>query len=126
MLNVQKDQYFQDLLEDELNNKTAEKFASLRDRRNRLLLESDWSQILYAEATETEVALYGHKDLQIKDFISRKWAEYRQDLRDLPSNTSDPNNVEWPIEPYLTGFESDADLEMIGVTATGDTIVQRK
>jgi len=110
------------LTQDELNNKTAEKFASLRERRNKLLVQSDWSQILYAEATDTEVAIYGHKDSLIKDFIAREWAEYRQQLRDLPSNTTDPDNVEWPSPPFLTGFESEADLEFLGVTATGDAI----
>jgi len=111
-----------DLTQDELDKKEAEKFKSLRERRNKLLVQSDWSQILYAEATDTEVAIYGHKDSLIKDFIAREWAEYRQQLRDLPSNTADPNNVEWPAPPFLTGFELEADLEFLGVTATGDAI----
>ena len=111
-----------DLTQDELDKKEAEKFKNLRDKRDRLLRESDWSQLLYAEATETEVAVYGHKDNQIKDFIARQWAEYRQQLRDLPGNTADPKNVEWPNQPGLTGFELEADLELLGVTATGDAI----
>jgi hypothetical protein len=112
-----------DLTQRELDLKKAEKFSNLRDRRNKLLLESDWSQLLYAEATETEAATYGYKGHLIKDFIAREWAEYRQELRDLPGNTADPNKVEWPNPPFLTGFEADADLELMGVTATGDTIV---
>ena len=111
-----------DLTQDELDKKEAEKFKSLRDRRDKLLQESDWSQLLYAEATDTEVAIYGNKDRQIKDFIARQWAEYRQQLRDLPGNTADPKNVEWPNPPGLTGFELEADLELLGVTATGDAI----
>jgi len=27
------------------------------------------------------------------------WATYRQQLRDLPANTTDPRNVEWPVPP---------------------------
>ena len=111
-----------DLTQDELDKKEAEKFKSLRDKRDRLLRESDWSQLLYAEATETEVAVYGHKDRQIKDFIARQWAEYRQQLRDLPGNTADPKNVEGPNPPFLTGFESEEELEFFGVTATGDRL----
>jgi len=111
-----------DLTQDELHKKEAEKFKSLRDKRDGLLRESDWSQLLYAEATETEVAVYGHKDRQIKDFIARQWAEYRQQLRDLPGNTADPKNVEWPAPPFLTGFESEEELEFFGVTATGDRL----
>ena len=112
-----------DLTQRELDLKKAEKFSSLRNRRNKLLLESDWSQLLYAEATETEAATYGHKGHLIKDFIAREWAEYRQQLRDLPENTKDLNYIMWPAPPFLTGFEDEADLEMMGVTATGDTIV---
>tara|TARA_R100001015_G_C4610546_1_gene165914 strand:- start:264 stop:776 length:513 start_codon:yes stop_codon:yes gene_type:complete len=112
-----------DLTQDELDKKKAEKFKSLRERRDRFLRESDWSQLLYAEATDTEVAIYGYRDSQIKDFIAREWAEYRQQLRDLPENTEDLNYIMWPAPPFLTGFEDEADLEMMGVTATGDTIV---
>ena len=111
-----------DLTQDELNKKEAEKFKSLRERRNKLLVQSDWSQILYAEATDTEVAIFGHKDRLIKDFIAREWAEYRQQLRDLPENTEDLNDIPWPAPPFLTGFEAEADLEQFGVTATGDAI----
>ena len=111
-----------DLTQDELDKKEAEKFKSLRERRNKLLVQSDWSQILYAEATDTEVAIYGHKDSLIKDFIAREWAEYRQLLRDLPENTEDLNDIPWPAPPFLTGFEAEADLEFFGVTATGDAI----
>ena len=111
-----------DLTQDELDKKEAEKFKSLRERRNKLLVQSDWSQILYAEATDTQVAIYGHKDSLIKDFIAREWAEYRQQLRDLPENTEDLNYIMWPAPPFLTGFEDEADLEMMGVTATGDRL----
>ena len=114
-----------DLTQDELNKKEAEKFKSLRERRNKLLVQSDWSQILYAEATDTEVAIFGHKDRLIKDFIAREWAEYRQQLRDLPENTEDLNDIPWPAPPVVSGFESEADLYQLGVTATGDSIAIR-
>jgi hypothetical protein len=61
-------------------------FAVLRAERNKRLEESDksvnpdqWS-LLNAE-TQTS------------------WAEYRQQLRDLPATTDDPANPTWPTEP---------------------------
>ena len=112
-----------DYTDEHLASMKSSEFSQLRQSRNRKLLESDWSQVLYAAATDTEAAIYGYKDRQIKDFISREWEEYRQELRDLPANTEDARNVSWPNPPFLTGFELEADLEMMGVTATGDTIV---
>ena len=35
----------------------------------------------------------------VPDAIKTPWATYRQKLRDLPANTSDPNNPSWPTEP---------------------------
>jgi hypothetical protein len=52
-----------------------------RNKRNGLLLESDWTQV--EDATVDKVA----------------WAAYRQALRDLPQNTIDPENPIWPIPP---------------------------
>ena len=111
-----------DYTDEHLASMKTSELSQLRQSRNRKLLESDWSQVLYEEATDTEAAIYGYKDRQIKDFISREWAEYRQKLRDLPANTEDARNVTWPDSPFLTGFEVDADLEMFGVTATGDRL----
>ena len=31
--------------------------------------------------------------------ISDEWKTYRQSLRDLPANTSDPANPTWPTKP---------------------------
>ena len=31
--------------------------------------------------------------------IKTPWATYRQALRDLPANTSDPANPTWPTKP---------------------------
>jgi len=27
------------------------------------------------------------------------WMDYRQALRDLPANTTDPANPDWPVKP---------------------------
>jgi hypothetical protein len=56
-------------------------WRELRAKRTQLLLESDWTQI-----PDTPVN-------------TESWAEYRQKLRDLPSNTENPLIVEWPTPP---------------------------
>ena len=54
----------------------------LRMSRNRRLLASDWTQ-------SRDVTLSNDAD----------WKTYRQALRDLPANTSDPTNPTWPTPP---------------------------
>ena len=53
----------------------------IRNKRNVLLEDSDWTQV--ADAPVDAAA----------------WAEYRQALRDLPANTIDPENPVWPTPP---------------------------
>ena len=56
-------------------------WVRLRDKRNSLLVESDWTQLA---------------DSPVDDLA---WARYRQELRDLPANTTDPFNPIWPTKP---------------------------
>lgn len=53
----------------------------LRNRRDALLAECDWRVVSDAPW-----------DLQ-------PWTEYRQALRDLPSNTPNPRQAVWPTKP---------------------------
>ena len=53
---------------------------NLRHIRNQLLAETDWM---------------ANSDVTMSD----AWKTYRQALRDLPSNTSDPKNPTWPTKP---------------------------
>jgi len=55
-------------------------FIALRDERNRLLAESDYLAL---------------SDVTMSDEMKT----YRQALRDLPANTSDPANPTWPTKP---------------------------
>lgn len=61
-------------------------WARLREERNNKLLYSDWTQV---------------SDAQISDAKRAEWATYRQALRDLPANTSQPypSTVSWPTQP---------------------------
>jgi hypothetical protein len=58
--------------------------SAMRLTRNRLLSESDWSQLPDAPLGELERAA---------------WAEYRQALRDLPNQAGFPSDVAWPLSP---------------------------
>ena len=84
--------------EDEINAKIAELEAAeptrqVREIRDRLLAESDWTQ---------------NRDVVLLNDIT--WKQYRQDLRDLPASASftpkldsngnlDMSSVTWPLKP---------------------------
>ena len=59
----------------------ARAWAQVRAERDRLLTDCDWTQV--ADAPVDAAA----------------WADYRQQLRDLPQNYILPDDVEWPEEP---------------------------
>lgn len=61
--------------------KDAEQANSVRNQRNQKLKDTDWTQI--ADAPVDKAA----------------WATYRQELRDVPSQTSFPWDVQWPTQP---------------------------
>ena len=56
-------------------------WANLKSARNLRLQSTDWTQV--PDAPVDRVA----------------WATYRQQLRDLPDNTTDPRNPVWPTPP---------------------------
>lgn len=60
----------------------GEPLRLLRRDRNQKLKTSDWTQ-----------------GADVPNTIKTPWATYRQALRDLPANTSDPSNPTWPTEP---------------------------
>ena len=73
--------------EDEINAEltrltNTEPLRLLRKERNLRLSNSDWTQ-------SRDVTLSNDTD----------WKTYRQTLRDLPANTSDPANPTWPTKP---------------------------
>lgn len=62
-------------------NASDEPMRQLRWKRDGLLFGSDWTQVADAPVDKTA------------------WATYRQALRDLPANTADPENANWPTPP---------------------------
>lgn len=66
---------------EELQQDTDSKAYDLRYQRNQKLNDSDWTQL--ADSTVDKTA----------------WATYRQSLRDVPTQSSFPNQVVWPTQP---------------------------
>ncbi len=65
-------------------NTTTYQWQMLRNQRDDKLLLCDWTQ---------------GNDTPLGSSKKTEWATYRQALRDLPANTSDPKNPTWPSEP---------------------------
>ncbi len=84
--------------EEEVNNKIeelkkSEPFRLLRVIRNKLIAETDWTQL---------------KDIDLDIIRERNWKNYRQALRDLPAKSNpklneygrlDMKSVSWPDKP---------------------------
>ena len=78
-----------DKTEEEIAADVAAKAAQVRAARDRALEASDWRVIRAAETGEP---------------LDQEWAEYRQALRDLPSNPDFPN-VSLPHDPDYVPME---------------------
>lgn len=61
-------------------------WLGFKNKRNGYLSDSDWTQAI---------------DSPLTDDKKQEWATYRQALRDLPENTTDPRNPLWPTKPDL-------------------------
>ena len=84
--------------EEEVNAKMkeltdAEPMKLLREKRNKLIAETDWTQL---------------KDIDLDIIRERNWKNYRQALRDLPAKSNpkldnfgnlDMSSVTWPDKP---------------------------
>lgn len=63
-----------------------ETWAMIRSARDNILILTDYTQLA---------------DAPMSDAKKLEYKNYRQALRDLPSNITDPYNVIWPSEPSL-------------------------
>jgi len=64
--------------------KNESKAAEVRLKRDRLLAESDWTQLADSPLDETG---------------GLAWKEYRTELRNLPQQSGFPSTIQWPGEP---------------------------
>ena len=77
---VTKVEQVRTMTDDEIADRLADQWESLRMHRNILLTKTDWM----ASSDRT---------------MSDAEGVYRQALRDLPANTDDPSNPIWPTKP---------------------------
>ena len=99
----------EDLTEEEIAANREKKrqldWIPFREQRDKLLRESDWTQISdYALVSEEEKAL---------------WAEYRQALRDLPETYPNSEDIVWPEVPvYVPPVIEEPTPEPVGIATT--------
>ena len=67
-----------------VTTQTTYLYGEIRQKRNELLAACDWTQF---------------NDSPLSTDKKLEWTTYRQALRDLPANTTDPTNVTWPTPP---------------------------
>jgi hypothetical protein len=67
--------------ESEIQQRLEDKWFEVREIRNQLLQECDWTQL-------------GDISTETKNI----WSNYRQELRDV-TNQSSPFNINWPVKP---------------------------
>jgi hypothetical protein len=65
----------------EIEQRLEDKWFEIREIRNQLLIECDWTQLS-----------------DISSEIKNLWSNYRQDLRDI-TNQTNPFNITWPVKP---------------------------
>lgn len=70
--------------QEEIDRETEEKKTLVRRDRNSRLTACDWTQL---------------DDTPLSNIDKANWADYRQALRDVPSQPGFPNNVVWPPQP---------------------------
>ena len=67
--------------ETEINQRIENKWEEIREIRNELLKECDWTQLS-----------------DVSSEIKSNWISYRQELRDITTQ-SNPFNIVWPVKP---------------------------
>lgn len=72
------------VLESKTPFKKSDHWINLRTMRTNLLKDCDWTQA---------------PDSPLTDAKKAEWQTYRQALRDMPNNASDPTSVTWPTKP---------------------------
>ena len=70
-----------DLSQEEITARFEQACASARANRNALLTSCDWTQLPDSPADQ------------------EAWANYRQELRDLPEQAGFPHEINWPEQP---------------------------
>lgn len=72
-------------------NAIQSRWQNLRCERNIRISNTDWVML---------------SDISMTTEKKEEWKIYRQTLRDLPTNTVDPENVTWPTSPLKPALET--------------------
>ena len=72
-----------DASEEEINTRKDEKWGEIREIRNTLLQQTDWTQFQDSPITGSKLI---------------EWQTYRQQLREITSQPN-PYNLSWPVRP---------------------------
>jgi C4-type Zn-finger protein len=72
-----------DATESEITERINQKWEEIRDHRNTLLKDSDWTVLV---------------DSPLSGSVLENWKTYRQELRDVTSQEN-PFNILWPNQP---------------------------
>jgi len=75
----------EELSTDELSELRSIEAAKVREQRNKLLQESDWTQLS-----------------DVSEIIKEAWRQYRKDLRDVSLQNNFPFDIVWPTTPNHT------------------------
>ena len=74
----------------------------LRVKNNELSVEAAYDAVIAEKVRAERDALLSATDFRMVSdapWATQPWVAYRQALRDLPSSTGFPYNVEWPVAP---------------------------
>lgn len=89
------------LTAEELNNRRIQLSNQIRNQRNSLLVQTDWTSLT---------------DVVLSTDIKEKYSIYRQALRDITLQPEFPKNVVWPV------LDSNVDLLSMSTIGSGDGI----
>lgn len=70
--------------QEEIDQRVEANSRGVREQRNQLLAETDWTQLADVNLTESKKA---------------EWTTYRQSLRDITEQNNFPWEITWPIKP---------------------------
>lgn len=92
-LNVEENKYYQtwtlvELTTAEIDEKIKQRWAVVRKQRNDAIAQAD--AMVLPDVWER----YNTEQKRI-------WTEYRQALRDIPTDNADPFNINWPEHPVI-------------------------
>lgn len=74
--------HFNEFLEEFINLEIAALSKPIREKRNKLLADTDWTQMKDADLDEAAIDMY---------------QTYRQELRDITDQPNFPYEVDWPV-----------------------------